>query len=65
MAFMIQTLIQSSNFNGRYVAMKSFSDHTVIGDGATPQEAHDKALQKGHKSPVITFVPAKDMVQIY
>ena len=62
---MIQTLIQSSNFSGRYVAMKSFQDHTVIGDGATPKEAYDKALQKGCKEPVVTFMPTKDMVQIY
>ena len=62
---MIQTLIQSNNYNGRYVAMKSFKDHAVVGDGATPKEAYDKAVQKGCKEPVITFVPAKDIVQIY
>ncbi|MFA5144035.1 MAG: DUF5678 domain-containing protein [Candidatus Omnitrophota bacterium] len=62
---MIQTLINSNNYDGRYVALKSFKDHTVVGDGDTPKEAHDKAVGKGIKAPVITFIPLKDMVQIY
>jgi hypothetical protein len=62
---MIQTLIQSSKFNGKYVALKDFKDHTVIAEGTTPKEVQDSAFQKGYKDPVITFVPAKNMVQIY
>lgn len=62
---MIQTLIKSNDYDGRYVALKSFKDHAVVGDGATPKEAHDKAVDKGIKNPVITFIPLKDMVQIY
>lgn len=62
---MIRTLLKTNNFNGKYVAMKDFSDYTVIADGITPQEAYDKALGKGYKDPVVTFVPIKDMVQIY
>ena len=62
---MIKTLLKSSNFNGKYVAMKDFKDYSVIGESDTPQEALDKALKKGYENPVITFVPIKDMVQIY
>lgn len=62
---MIQTLIQSAKFNGKYVALKDFKDHTVIAEGATPKEVHDIALEKGYKQAVITFVPARNMVQIY
>ena len=62
---MIKTLIKNSNFNGKYVAMKAFSDHTVIGEGKTPQEAYEKASKKGYKAPVVTFIPIKGMVQIY
>jgi len=62
---MIKTLIKTSNYNGKYVAMKDFNDHTVIADGATPQEVYEKAVRKGLKNPVVTFVPSKDMVQIY
>lgn len=62
---MIQALIENSNFNGVYVALKSFSDHSVVGSGATPQEAYIQAEKNNCKNPVITFVPSKDMVQIY
>lgn len=62
---MIKTLLKSSNYNGRYVAMKDFSDSAVIADGVNPQEAYEKAIKKGLKNPVITFVPVKNMVQIY
>ena len=62
---MIKTLIKNNDFNGKYVAMKTFSDHTIIGEGKTPQEAYEKASKKGSKSPVVTFVPIKGMAQIY
>jgi hypothetical protein len=61
----IETLLKTNNFNGRYVAMKDFLDHTVIADGITPQEAYEKAEKEGYKDPVVTFVPCKDMVQIF
>ena len=62
---MIQPLIRDNSFNGKYVAMKGFNDYTVVGDGNTPQEAYDKAMKKGCKEPVITFVPPTNVVQIY
>lgn len=58
-------LIKDDKYAGKYVALKDFNDSTVISDGATPQEAYQKAIQKGHKHPVLIFVPQKDMVQIY
>ena len=62
---MVQTLVKDSGYEGRYVALKSFEDSTVISDGTTPQEAYDKAVEKGCGRPVLVFVPLKDMVQIY
>ena len=62
---MIQTLIKSNKFAGKYVAMKSFSDHTVVGEGTTSKEAFDKASKKGYKNLVVTFVLIKNMTQIY
>lgn len=62
---MIQTLVKDRGYEGRYVALKGFEDSAVISDGLTPQEAYEKAIQKGHKNPVIAFIPIKDMVQIY
>lgn len=62
---MIQTLLNGTQYNGKYVAMKNFDDHTVVGDGDTPQEAHEKAVKNGCVDPVMTFIPTKGMVQIY
>ena len=62
---MIQTLIHNNSFNGKYVAMKSFKDHSVVGSGNTPEQAKSEAAQNGCEHPVITFVPEKGIVQIY
>ena len=62
---MIQILTKDTKYSGKYVALKSFDKHAVVGDGSTPQEAYDKAISNGHTNPVITFVPIKGMVQIY
>ena len=62
---MEQVLIKENKYNGRYVAIKDFGDSTVIADGNDPKEAYDKAVKQGYPNPVIVFIPAKDMVQIY
>ena len=62
---MEQTLIKDNKYTGRYVAVKDFNDNTVISDGKEPQEAYQKAVEKGCNNPVVLFVPLKDMVQIY
>ena len=44
---MIKTLLKSSNYNGKYVAFKDFKDTSLVGEGATPQEAYDQAIKIG------------------
>lgn len=62
---MEQSLIKEKKYNGKYVAMEDFNSATVISDGSDPKEVYEKAVKKGYSSPVIIFVPVKDMVQIY
>ena len=62
---MIQVLIKNNDLAGKYVALKSFEDSTVMGSGDSPKEAYDEAQREGYKEPVITYIPTKDMVQIY
>lgn len=62
---MEQILIKDNKYTGRYVAVRDFNDNTVISDGKEPQEAYQKAVEKGYNNPVVFFVPLKDMVQIY
>jgi len=62
---MIQTLLKENSYNGKFVAFKDFNDHAVIGEGDTPQQALEKAAERGFINPVVTFIPIKGMVQIY
>ena len=62
---MDNTLVKGERYGGRFVALKSFDDQTIIVEGKDPKETLDKATQKGFKTPVIVYVPVKDMVQIF
>jgi hypothetical protein len=58
-------LINTTEYNGQYVALESESNNTVRGAGATPEEAWNQAKSKGCTSPVLLFVEETDSVQIY
>ena len=58
-------LRKEKKYSGKYVALKSFTDDTVISSGDRIQEVYKKAEKKGYKNPVIAHVPEKDVIQIY
>ncbi len=62
---MEKILVTTEEFNGRYVAMKSFDDNTIVGVGDDPNEALKDAEVNGFKKPVLLYVPEKDTVHIY
>ncbi|MFH1480373.1 MAG: DUF5678 domain-containing protein [Pseudomonadota bacterium] len=62
---MERILVTTDKFNGRYVAMKSFDDNTIVGVGDEPEKALKDAESKGCKNPVLLYVPEKDFVHIY
>jgi hypothetical protein len=62
---MERVLINSDKYTGKYVAIVSAEDNTIIGFGSTPQEALTAAENKGVKNPFLFFVPAEDLVHIY
>lgn len=62
---MEKVLVGTDQYNGRYVALKSFDDNMVVGSGDDPETALEEAHAKGFKDPVILFVPEKDVVHIY
>lgn len=62
---MEKVLVQTDEYNGRYVAMKSFDDYTIVGAGDDPESALKDALSKGYKEPVLLYIPEKDLVHIY
>ena len=62
---MEKILVTTTEYNGLYVAVKSFDDNTVVGVGDTPEQALQDAERKGYKEPVIIYIPEEDVVHIY
>ncbi|MBM4031738.1 MAG: hypothetical protein FJ291_08140 [Planctomycetes bacterium] len=60
-----RVLVDDVKYCGRYVALRSFDDNTVVGSGKTPARALKQARDAGVKEPVLLFVPPKDAVLIY
>lgn len=58
-------LIKTDEYNGRYVAMMSFDDPTVVGVGDDPATALGDAASKGYGDPVLLYIPEKETVFIY
>jgi hypothetical protein len=62
---MEKILVTTDEFNGRYVAMKSVDDNTIVGVGDGPEIALREAEEKGFKNPILLYIPEKDLVHIY
>jgi hypothetical protein len=62
---MEKLLVATDEYNGRYVALKSSDDNTIVGVGDNPEEALKNAERKGHKNPILLYIPEKDLVHIY
>lgn len=52
-------------YSGKYVAIKSFKDKTVLGSGKNPAKVMERAKAKGAKDPIIFYVPKKNSIHIY
>ena len=62
---MERVLVTTDKFNGRYVAMKSVDDNTIVGAGKDPEEALNEAEAQGFTDAVLLYVPERDVVHIY
>lgn len=58
-------LVTDKKYNGKYVALQSFNNRTVVAFGADPARVMDAARKKGFPSPVIVFIPKENMTCIY
>lgn len=59
------TLVDNEEYQGKYVALRSFSDNTVLSSGDKPEKVMDAARETGAEEPVIIYVPKRDMTYIY
>lgn len=58
-------LLNTNEYSGQYVALKSETDNAVVGHGATPEEALNMATANGYPSAVLVYVEEPDTIQIY
>ena len=58
-------LVENKKYAGKFVAMKSFTNRTIISSGTTPREVIKRAKEKGVKNPLIHYVPEKNRINIY
>ena len=58
-------LVNTNEYDGRYVALRSFEDHCVVGVGDDPESALKDARAHGVEDPVLVYIPDPDTVQIY
>ena len=58
-------LVNSHEYDGKYVAIKSIDDYTIVGSGDTPEEALNMAEESGITNPFLLYVPDKDLVYIF
>ncbi|MGA2070851.1 MAG: DUF5678 domain-containing protein [Sedimentisphaerales bacterium] len=60
-----QVLITEEGYEGKYVAMRSMSDRTIIASGSSPDAVMKQAREKGVNNPVIFFVPDHNITLVY
>lgn len=46
-------LVENKKYAGKFVAMKSFANRTIISSGTNPREVLKRAKEKGVKNPVL------------
>ena len=60
-----QVLITKEGYEGKYVALRSLLDRTVVASGDNPKIVMEQARQKGCSEPVIFYVPEHNISLVY
>ena len=55
-----KTLVKGSRYIGKYVAMKSCNERTILASGEDRAAVVRRAQDKGVESPLIIFVPKEN-----
>lgn len=61
----VPAVVSDDRYLGKFVALRSFADKTVIAAGKNAEKVIAAARRKGVASPVVFFVPKADMVCLY
>ncbi len=58
-------LVKDAHYEGKYVALKSLLDRTVVASGDDPYKVREEAIRQGIDKPLVTYIPNKDMSFCY
>ncbi len=57
--------VSKDRYCGKFIATKDFNSTEVVTYGKDAGVVHSRAIKRGCKSPVISFVPNENMVYIF
>lgn len=60
-----ETIVRNNKYSNCFVAMPSFKSGCVVAHGPKASAVRQKAVDKGHKTPVVIYIPPKGVVCIY
>lgn len=60
-----KVIVNNKKYVGKYVAMVSFNNKSVVASGKDPVKVKHRAEQKGVPSPVVMYVPDKDVYNVF
>lgn len=60
-----QVLVKETGHEGKYVALRSFEDNSIVTSGDDPVEVFRAAKSQGVESPVLFFVNKGDVTYLY
>ncbi len=60
-----QVLVTEEGYEGKYVALRSFVDRTVVACGDNPENVMEQARKAGCGEPVIFYVPEHNIILVY
>jgi hypothetical protein len=60
-----RVLIGEEGYEGKYVALRSVADRTVVASGDDPETVMQEARERGADHPVLFFVPGHDITLVY
>ncbi len=60
-----KTIVRNNKYFDCFVAMPSFKSGCVVAHGQKASTVRRKAVNKGHKTPVVIYIPPKGAVCLY
>ncbi len=60
-----QSTSTGGQYQGKYIATKTFNARKVIASGNNPMKVRKEAIKNGAKSPVVVYVPKSSTIYIF